>query len=300
MTPSLSLPASDQASVPGLGIKYPLPPFMTGTSQQDYLRAEDGALEAFVQGYTHYYIDSSLPGERPGDWTPERLAYVSKLSSVLGVKPIYHGNFKSPIGSDVREISRLGLEYAKAEVDVCVGLGGAPLIVHGGGIVEPRKVRDARQAGLLNLVDNLAELVTYAQAKGVQVWLENLCNYDRFHPFYYICTQETEYQFVLDRVPGLRFILDVSHAHVNGGDPVRVFQRLYPRIAAMSFSDNGGERDSHLPLGQGNLDYAGLVRSITELGWHGVVGFETRGGTLAANLAYLNSLCAGQAATLSP
>lgn len=299
MTPSQSLPASDQASVPGLGVKHVLPPFMSGTAQQDYQPAEEGALDAFSQGHTHFYVDSSLPGERPVDWSPDRLAYVNKLCVCLNVKPIYHGNFKSPIGSDVREISRMALEYSKSEVDVCVGLGGAPLIVHGGGIVEPRKVRDARQSGLLNLVDNLNELVAYAQPKGVQVWLENLCNYDRFHPFYYICTQESEYEFVLDRVPGLHFILDVSHAHVNGGDPVRVFQRLHPRIAAMSFSDNAGERDSHLPLGHGTLDYAGLVRSITDSGWRGVVGFETRGGSLPANLAYLHSLCHGHHATLS-
>ena len=81
-----------------------------------------------------------------------------------------------------------------------------------------------------------------------------------------------------------------THAHVNDGDPVKVFERLHKSMVGMSFSDNKGERDSHFPLGKGTLDYSRLVSSIKKYKWQGLVGFETRGSVLSESMAYLNHL----------
>ncbi|AFY21883.1 hypothetical protein PputUW4_04693 [Pseudomonas sp. UW4] len=181
------------------------PEYITGTAQQNYLTAEHGILEAAKQGYSHWYIDGSLPGERPSDWTENRIAALRESISNIGVKPVYHGNFKAPLGSDVRELGGAALDYIKREVDLSSALGGAPVIVHGGGIVEPRLVIEARRLGLNTLIDNLGELVEYARERNVEIWLENLSNYTKFHPFYYICVAEDEYAEVLENVPGLKF-----------------------------------------------------------------------------------------------
>ncbi|WP_419736832.1 sugar phosphate isomerase/epimerase family protein [Pseudomonas sp. COR18] len=268
------------------------PAFITATAQQDYLAAEAGLQRALEQGYSHWYIDGSLEGERPSDFTAQRLAALNELIANSGVKPIFHGNFKAPLGSDVEDLAAAALDYVKKEVDICAALGGAPLIVHGGGVVEPRLVKEARQKGLEGLVGNLRELVAYGKARGVEIWLENLCNYTRFHPFYYICTTADEVEHVLESVPGLHMFLDVSHAYVNEGDPLSFFWKFSDRVVGMSFSDNNGDRDSHFPLGQGNLDFPGLIDAIQYTGWKGMVGFETRGGTLRGSVDFLNQLVA--------
>lgn len=266
------------------------PGYMTGAAQQNYLKAELGALEAASQGYSHWYIDGSLPGERPADWTASRIEALRETMLRLDVKPIYHGNFKAPLGSDVRELGRAALDYIKREVDLSESLGGAPVIVHGGGIVEPRLVIESRRMGLTMLIDNLRELVEYARQRKVEIWLENLSNYTRFHPFYYICVTGDEYAEALESVPGLKFFFDVSHAHVNDGNPVEVFERLHKHVVGMSFSDNKGERDSHFPLGRGSLDYPGLVEAMLRHEWKGLIGFETRGSALSDSLSYLNDV----------
>jgi sugar phosphate isomerase/epimerase len=266
------------------------PEYMNGVAQQNYLKAEQGILEAAAQGYSHWYIDGSLPGERPAEWTTSRIEALQETMGRLNVKPVYHGNFKAPLGSDVPELGGAALDYIKREVDLSASLGGAPVIVHGGGIVEPRLVIEARRTGLAMLIDNLGELVEYARQRNVEIWLENLSNYTRFHPFYYICVTEDEYVEVLDNVPGLKFFFDVSHAHVNDGNPVAVFERLHQHVVGMSFSDNKGDRDSHFPLGRGSLDYPGLVEAIMKHEWRGLIGFETRGSTLSESLAHLKAI----------
>lgn len=265
---------------------------MTAAAQQDYLGAEPGLLEACRQGYSHWYIDGSLEGERPDDFDEARIAGLRRAMAASAMHPIYHGNFKSPLGSDVPALAAAALAYAKREVDVCAALGGAPLIVHGGGVVEPRRVAASRQAGLVQLIANLTELVDYACARGVEVWLENLCNYTDLHPFYYICTTGQEVSQVLHAVPGLGMFFDVSHAYVNGGDPVAMFDQLAPRIVGMSFSDNAGMRDSHLPLGRGTLDFATLLLHIERRRWRGLIAFETRGSTLMQSLIHMDQLLA--------
>ncbi len=282
-------PVSDYAAFPPSSAAS-WPDFMAAAAQQDYLDAESGLARALQQGYSHWYVDGSLHGERPEDFPPERLEALLELMQQTGMRPIYHGNFKSPLGSDVPALATAALHYACREVDACSRLGGAPLIVHGGGVVEPRLVADVRQAGLHQLIANLRALVAYAAPRGVQIWLENLCNYTRFHPFYYICTTPEEIATVLEQVPGLHLFFDVSHAYVNGGDPVAMFRRFHRRIVGMSFSDNSQDRDAHLPLGAGNLPFGALVAAISAARWRGVVGFETRGGTLAESVKLLNGL----------
>lgn len=260
---------------------------MTHAAQQDYLDAETGLQRALAQGYTHWYIDGSLDGERPQDFPSRRLEALCEAIQQTGMRPIYHGNFKSPLGSDVPALSAAALAYAQAETALCAQLGGAPLIVHGGGVVEPRLVPEVRRAGLQGLISNLRVLVAQGEALGVEIWLENLCNYTRFHPFYYICTTADEVDEVLEAVPGLHLFLDVSHAYVNGGDPVAMFQRFHRRIRGMSFSDNHRDRDAHLPLGSGTLPFGELVAAIEQVGWQGMIGMETRGGTLAQSVQAL-------------
>jgi L-ribulose-5-phosphate 3-epimerase len=266
------------------------PVFMSGAAQQDYLNAEEGLSSAQAQGYSHWYIDGSLEGERPTDFDEVRIATLRALIAATGVKPLYHGNFKAPLGSDVPALAEAALAYVKQEIDLCHNLGCEALIVHGGGVVEPRLVTEAREKGLQQLIVNLRELVRYGAEKGVQIWLENLCNYTKFHPFYYICTTEDEIGQVLEAVPGLHLFLDVSHAYVNGGDPLSFFWKYSARTVGMSFSDNNGDRDSHFPLGRGTLDFPALVEAIAFTGWQGMVGFETRGGTLTTSVDYLNQL----------
>jgi L-ribulose-5-phosphate 3-epimerase len=284
-------PVSDYAASPPSSATS-WPDFMAAAAQQDYLDAESGLTRALQQGYSHWYVDGSLHGERPEDFPRERTDALLELMQQTGMRPIYHGNFKSPLGSDVPALATAALHYACREVDVCSRLGGAPLIVHGGGVVEPRLVAEVRQAGLHQLITNLRALVAYAAPRGVQVWLENLCNYTRFHPFYYICTTADEIATVLEQVPGVHLFLDVSHAYVNGGDPVAMFRQFHNRIIGMSFSDNHQDRDAHLPLGAGSLPFDALVAAIIEAGWRGMVGFETRGGTLAGSVQQLSGLAA--------
>lgn len=268
-----------------------LPDFMVGYGVQRYHKAEEGVVNASHEKCTHWYIDGAEHSDRAAEWSDSRIDNMKDLMAKYGIKPIYHGNFKVPIASDVPEIRKKGVGYVYSEIDVAAKLG-APLILHAGGIVEPRDVKGSKERALNGYIDSLKDLSAYAEEKGVVLWLENLCNYKKFHPFYYIFTNLAEYERVFSEIKSenVKMIFDVCHETVGGGDPIEVFDRLKDKIVSFSFSDTDGVRDSHWPLGKGVVNYRSLLNAIQSADWRGVVSFETRGGVLYQNVEYLNQL----------
>lgn len=270
-------------------IKHKMPEFMTGCIMQQYHGAEEGAKFTADNGYTHWYIDGSNYEDIPSKWDESRIQNMRQMMNNLNVQAVYHGNFKNPLASDVPDIRKAALSYLQSEIDLCSRLG-APLIIHGGAIVEPRSVKEAMSVAIDGFVDVMVEVSSYAEARGVELWLENLSNYQYFHPFYYTFTNIEQYRYVLSRIPNVKMIFDVCHETVGGGDPLAVFDELSGRIAAFSFSDTDGKRDSHWPMGQGKIDFGGLTKLIVEKGWKGVIAFETRGAKPVENIEFISSL----------
>ncbi|KID55347.1 xylose isomerase [Pseudoalteromonas luteoviolacea] len=269
--------------------KLKLPPFMSGSVIQQYHVAEEGMMHAYNHGYTHWYIDGANEQDAPRNWSDERIEKLREKMAELNVKPVYHGNFKAPLASDVVEIRRAAQKFLRDEIDLAAKLG-APLILHGGGIVEPRYVKQALSEALDGYVETVSEAKAYADEVGCELWLENLSNYQRFHPFYYVFTNIHHYRYVLDRVPGVKMLFDVCHESVGGGDPVAVFNEIHDRVAAFSFSDTDGERDSHWPLGMGTIDFQGLIDAVVKNNWEGPIAFETRDVEPTENINYVNEL----------
>jgi len=65
---------------------------------------------------------------------------------------------------------------------------------------------------------------------------------------------------LLDRHPEYRFCLDYSHAFVEGGEErVRAYlDLLSDRLVHLHLNDTPGDRDRHLPVGEGGVPFARL------------------------------------------
>ena len=86
-------------------------------------------------------------------------------------------------------------------------------------------------------------------------------------------TDRNELKYLMETV-GLGFCLDFGHAlcaavslKCDASEYFQTLRELKPELYHLSDSFQGAETDSHLHLGQGNLDIADLVRQIPENGW---------------------------------
>ncbi len=247
----------------------------SGFALQAYLKAEEGILHASQNNYDYWYIDGSLHSEFPEQWPQERIVALVALCEQIKILPIYHGNFKAPLASDVEFLRQAAVEYVKKEIDICANFP-CPLILHGGALVEPRTIREAKERGLRALITSLKELQAYAKERNVLLLLENLSNYPNYRPFHYIATKVEEFEMIFSEAEVSMFF-DFGHANVNAEIPVEdFFKRCASRVAAVSMSNNNGNLDQHLKLHDGNINYADVLSLMKQLQWQGIVCFEVR------------------------
>lgn len=70
-------------------------------------------------------------------------------------------------------------------------------------------------------------------------------------------------------------MLDVAHASFPQSDPPLSFiDRFYEKLAHVHLSDNLGQRDDHLPLGAGRVNYKTPVRELKKRNYSGTITLE--------------------------
>jgi sugar phosphate isomerase/epimerase len=69
--------------------------------------------------------------------------------------------------------------------------------------------------------------------------------------------------------------LDIGHHHVFGKNPLKEWvETLGEKIMELHLHDNNGEEDTHLAVGKGNADFAGLFQLVDEKGLRPVITLE--------------------------
>jgi sugar phosphate isomerase/epimerase len=261
-------------------------PFATSIAVQESLPIDEAIAFAVAHQCSRFYIEGAYRADGAPTWDAPRVEHYRAVIADHGLRPIFHGNYKLPLAHEDEGVRAAAVRAVMHEIDLAASLGAA-VIVHGSCIFTHRKPAQARLEAVDAFARSVLALCRHAEPLGVELWLENLEHYKDRHPFHTVYSQRSEYEYVLERVPGVGFILDVGHENVGSGDPVGVFEALADRIVALDVNDNRGEHDTHWGLGKGSVDFAGLMSAIARRGWTGHVTVETRGSTLAADLAHL-------------
>ena len=189
-------------------------------------------------------IDYITLEEIPG----ERLAEMAGRIKEAGLRPTVHGPFMdlTPGAFDpailkaTRERLRQGLEAAALFEPV-------QMVFHAN--YDAYRYGDDPKRWLETSVDTWTPLARRARELGFYLVLENV--YER---------DPDELAPLLKALAGeeVGFCLDPGHANTFGQAPlVRWLEVLHEHLAEMHLHDNHGRGDEHLPIGHGDIDFAG-------------------------------------------
>ncbi len=166
-------------------------------------------------------------------------------------------------------IRNASVEEMLRSIDLAADLGVEKVVMH------PSMI-----GGLGPLVMDLAmghaensmeKMIRHAEAAGLRVCLENM--FPRCRAFF----EPEHFAPLMDRFERLEMTLDTGHANIESGGGRRIFDflnRFGDRIGHVHASDNGGKRDDHLPIGEGNIDFAVLARRLAEVGYRETITLE--------------------------
>jgi sugar phosphate isomerase/epimerase len=144
----------------------------------------------------------------------------------------------------------------KEFVNFASDVGAARVTFHPGsvhsGVLVPQSVED--------VVGLLRQLVRESSGRLVI----NIENQARTHSHYDfpVGSDAESIITILANVEGSSYTLDSGHAHANGEEPLRVYERLKDSVTEVHLSDNNGKSDDHLIPGQGTANLKGLLDRI--------------------------------------
>lgn len=93
----------------------------------------------------------------------------------------------------------------------------------------------------------------------------------------------------LGEYPNFGICLDMAHAHLTPTPEEEWLERLAPYVRHFHINDNLGDMDTHLPLGEGNMDYGRLLPLMERYCPKAHILLEVTGRTaIEKSLAYLD------------
>jgi sugar phosphate isomerase/epimerase len=119
--------------------------------------------------------------------------------------------------------------------------------------------------------NSLAAVIAYAQKLGLCVCLENM--FPRCRAF----VEPEDFADILQRFPDLKLTLDTGHANIGAPNGRRILEFIETyghRIGHLHISDNLGQRDDHIPLGSGVIDFEKIARAIKRSGYDDTATLE--------------------------
>jgi sugar phosphate isomerase/epimerase len=106
-------------------------------------------------------------------------------------------------------------------------------------------------------LDSVRSLLQIARQEGVNIAIENTPE-----PFpFLIKTADDFHRFYGDLDDDIGMVLDVAHANIN--NQIKAFlEQFSKKIVHIHVSDNNGDSDMHLGIGDGNINWKNIAKAI--------------------------------------
>lgn len=146
---------------------------------------------------------------------------------------------------------------------------------------------DSRNISSLVLAEKiraLGELTAYSKKNGVKICLEN------------ISETAASLETVLNAVPDLGLTLDIGHAQLfaETNSSFEIIEKLGHAVSHVHLHDNRGGQtpadDLHLPIGEGIVDFAGILGALINSGYNKTMTFELKHHELLTSLSRILDL----------
>jgi sugar phosphate isomerase/epimerase len=221
---------------------------------------EDGLAWAAANGIRYVDFRLETSPDSFAELTPERCNAIRARAETHGITIGLHTLSAVNIAEFSPYLAEAADHYLRAYIDIAKMLNAGWVEVHAGyhftGDVAKRKA-----AGR----ERLKRAVSYAEAKGVTLLLENM-NWEPEHAeVHYLAHNLEECHFYFDAIdsPNLRWAFTVNHAELTPEGIDGFIDDLgLARCEEVRLADSHGQYEEHLPPGKGRIDFQKMFRRL--------------------------------------
>jgi sugar phosphate isomerase/epimerase len=218
----------------------------------------------------------------PHTLTQPRVERLQEIKASYELRYSVHAPFTDVnLSADDSHVRDAILERLETSIRWASELGEA-LVFHPGNSTAVERVSPG-SAWDINL-QSVRRLLRYAEECGVKALIENVPE-----PFPYVMKSVEHFARFFEEI-GVEagMVLDVAHANLRS-EALEFIRRFGDRIEHVHVSDNDGESDVHLRIGEGNIDWEETVKSLRESPFDGWVTIESYSG-ISESLGLLRPL----------
>ena len=193
----------------------------------------------------------------PEALSPDELASLPAECESLGLTP-WSAHSWVALPAAVKDADE-ALPKLRDGIDNAARLAAEVMVVHAAGNKLDMAQAENRRARADALNTTIAPLAEYASSKGIVIAIEN-------------CGPLTDLEFLVEVVgalnlPNVGFNIDTGHAVLHGLDIADAIRLMGSRLMTTHLQDNFGERDDHLPPGEGTIDWGPVFGAFREIGY---------------------------------
>ena len=214
------------------------------------------------------YVEIGIEGpEGNPDIINKKNDEILKLLERFKQMPIGHTAYWIDLASDYDVIRHAWINEAIREIRTARRLGIDLINFHAN--INGMFYGEKRKTVLDNLIMSLREIVSHARELNVNVMLENTPLSNGIH-------NVDEFKYIINNVPGLFVHLDIPHAFTSGGmkSVIDYISTFRDKIIHIHWHDNHGQKDEHLPIGDGLIDHQKAVKALKDIGYDRTITLE--------------------------
>ncbi|WP_342764303.1 MULTISPECIES: sugar phosphate isomerase/epimerase family protein [unclassified Thermococcus] len=182
-----------------------------------------------------------------------------------GMKITVHAPFSDiNIGAFNEKIRRAALEVLHETIEVAAEMNALVVTIHPGHR-SPLSIKHQEKYLEIHR-KSLRKIAAWSEEFGIKVGLENMPSF----PILDAQSCERLAELVGDIDIGVT--LDVGHLNTTTRNFDRFIQLLGNRIMHLHLHDNRGDKDEHLPLGEGTVPWAQVIPKLPKVTWSLEVG----------------------------
>ena len=192
----------------------------------------------------------------------------------LGLEALsMHAPFADSI--DVSQNDRKGREEAVGEIqraaDAAAVLGVRYLVIHPGPEREGEPPNEERWQRLEDAAEALTRIANHCRDLGINLLLENMLPH-------LLLGSAGNLLHILGSIAAtdVGICLDTGHAHL-GRELEMIVSKFGGHLEMIHAHDNRGDFDSHLPPGEGGIDWDRLLRELEKIDYRGAIILELCG-----------------------
>jgi sugar phosphate isomerase/epimerase len=212
-----------------------------------------------------------------------RVERLQELASSYDLQYSIHAPYSDTnLSADDDLIREWILKRIRASIRFASELNVECLVIHPGWTTATERFTRGRSWELN--IRSLHWLMRYAGEYGVECLIENVPN-----PTPYLLVSVDDFDLFEEEMdPPMNYVLDIAHAHLQG-EEYRFISEYGYKIKHVHVSDNWGESDQHLPIGEGNINWSRVIDELDDADFHGWIVIESY-GKIEESLRYLRDL----------